>query len=445
MPTVAKKAKKRPGGAGGVQQGRSVTKSSLAVNTRTKNVIPKIVQLGKSTTVAHREILRDAVTVEAAYTVSDTVAVQPALSTYSHGSPLGTWLPKIAAEYDNYVFNTLKVHFTTSASSLQKGTMLMAYDPNPEASAPASFSDLRNMAHAVTGPARENLTLDLSPIVKGRKLLTRTKAVTSYPLYDCGRIFLGSTLGDGASVGYYEVEYSVSLMNPQTSPSNEIINVASAPPAVVYTDDGLGYSPSMKFGTSTAGRNAFHLTHYLLRLAGLGDTGMITMNSALAVTTTTGQAVIQGVTYSYDTGVNLALFTFNQTGRYRLTGIINGNYEDYATFGASIVRAAAGGALSAATDLTVTTTGVAKYIPVVPGATRGFSNPTVSDDDMPLLIDQTFVVTSTGDQYTIAVGVRNVTGISQNTTAGLTLAASGAYCQGATVLRLEYIGALPST
>lgn len=364
-----------------VSSGRKVTRSALAVNTRTQNVLPRITQGGRETQISHREILRDAVVVNPTYTISDTIAVQPALSVYSHGSPIGTWLPKLAAEYDNYMFESLKIHFTTSASSLQKGTILMAYDPNPDSAAPSSFSDLRNMAHAVTGPVRENQVLDLTAAVRGRKLLTRTRAVTAYPLYDCGRIFLGSTLGDSASVGYFEVEYVVRLMNPQTSPSTEAIFTASAPPAVVFTDDGVVVGTGVYVGTSHASRNAFAGTHYLFRKTLLGDTSLLTLNDPTALTTTSGATTIQGVTYSWVSGVPLATFTFPLKGRYRLSGIINAGWQDYATYGASIVKYREG-TLVAANDVTVTTTGNQVSIPVVPGSVRGFSNPTLQDDDL---------------------------------------------------------------
>jgi hypothetical protein len=353
---------------------------------------------------------------------------------------LGTWLPKIAAEYDNYCFESLKIHFTTSASSLQKGTILMAYDPNPDSAAPASFSDLRNMAHAVTGPARENLTLDISSIVKTKKLLTRTKAVSSYPVYDAGRIFLGSTLGDSAAVGYFEVEYKVRFMNPQTSPSTEQIAVSTAPPAVVFTDDGTGAAGTFYFGTSNATRCATALSNVLFRQVPIGDANLINLNNPTQAYPASGSVIVGGVTYSWAANTNNTNFLFSYPGRYRLTAIINGDWGDYATYGASILRVS-NSALAAAVDKTVTTSGSVVDIPLIPGSIRGFSNPTVGPDDFGMVIDQTFAVVDTVTPYTLAFGVRNNAAIAENANAAY---ASNPASYGASFVKLEYLGPLPT-
>lgn len=419
---------------------RQVSRAPLAINTKTRNAAPRVSSTTAGTVVSHREILSDSVTVGATYNIASTIAVQPGLSVYSHGSPLGTWLPKIAAEYDNYCFESLKIHFTTSASSLQKGTILMAYDPNPDSAAPGSFSDLRNMAYAVTGPARENLTLDISSIVKTKKLLTRTRAVSSYPIYDAGRIFLGSTLGDGASVGYFEVEYKVRLMNPQTSPSTEQITVTTAPPTVVFTDDGTGAVGPLYFGATNASRCANALSNVLFRQPPIGDNTLITVNTPTQVYPAAGSVVVGGVTYSWAASSNNTQFTFTHPGRYRLSGTINGDWQDYAMFGASILRVS-NSALAAASDRTITVSGTVVDLPVIPASWRGFSNPSGSGDDAAMVVDMTFTVLDTVTPYTFAVGVRNWSSVSENGTGSYF---SGPTSYGASYLKLEYIGPLPA-
>jgi len=295
------------------------------------------------------------------------------------------------------------------------------------------------MAYAVTGPARENLVLDVTPIVAGKKLLTRTRAVTSYPNYDVGRFFLGSTLGDGAAVGYYEVEYRVRLMSPQTSPSTELINISSTPPAVIFTDDSATGVGPFYFGTANASRCANAMANYLLRQNPIGDTSLIVLNNPLSIYTTAGSVVVGGVTYSWGANSNATTFRFAYPGRYRVIALINGDWQDYATFGASILKA--GSALSAAADRTVTTSGVSVDLPVVPGSWRGFSNPTVLGDDAALSLDQTVVVPDVSQSYTFAVGVRNFTSIAEN--ANATYYSSPASL-GASYIRIEYIGALSS-
>lgn len=424
---------------------RQVTRTALAINTKTRNIVPKFTQSSAGTVLSHREILIESASVSPTFTIDQTIAVQPAISTYSHGSPLGTWLPKVAAEYDNYSFESLRVHFITSASSLQKGTICMAYDPNPESTAPATFSDLRNMAHAVTGPCRENLTLDLTKAVKDRKLLTRTRAVTAYPLYDAGRIFLGSNLGDSVPVGYYEVEYKIRLMNPQTSPSTEVVTSTVCPAAVVFTDDGATSSGALYFGTSNGSRNATALTNYLMRMqAPQGDTNLITFNNPSSVYPSAGSATIGGVTYSWaGTSQGLATFRFTYPGRYRCLAVLNGDFQDYATFGATIAKWVSP-SLAQATDRTVTFGGNLVSIPVLPGSSRGLSNPTVPGDDLALSVDQTFVVTSSLDEYAFVVGVRNIASISENGTGSYYSGPNAAAGFGASFIKLEYLGPVPT-
>lgn len=417
-----------------------VSKTPLAINTRSKNTAPRVQQNASGTSVSHREILSENAIASISYNVSGTFAVQPALAVYSHGSPLGTWLPKIAAEYDNYVFEKLKIHYVTSASSLQKGTIFMAYDPNPESAAPSSFSDLRNMANAVTGPARENLVLDISSVVRQKKLLTRSRAVSSYPPYDAGRLFLGATLGDDQTVGYFEVEYTVRLSNPQTSPSNEVISISSVPPSYLRSSLDLADNTAYAFGTSNSVRNAFGFSRYLSTGATYGDTALLTPSNLNA--SASGTIVRSGVTYSWVNAAPITLFRPNFLGRYEVRGCINGDFDDYATFGGSILRFNSTGTSHAldAIDITISTAGLTLQMPVIPFGGRGFSNPTTGADDFGISFEQTFAVTSPSEYYALALGVRNNTGISQNGDAYISFNNT---TSGFSFLKFTYLGPLP--
>lgn len=162
--------------------------------------------------VTHKEVVSESVVCGSVFGVTHTIAIQPAISTYSHGSPLGSWLPKIASEYDHYEFEQLRLHYVPTCASTQAGLVILACDPNPDGVAPDTFSSMKNMNHAVTGPARERLTLDVSNLVR-KKLLTRDGAVPTYPLYDAGRLFVGSLAGSDVSTGYLEVDYVVRFSN----------------------------------------------------------------------------------------------------------------------------------------------------------------------------------------------------------------------------------------
>lgn len=424
---------------------RNVT---LAVNNNERNRPAKLQSAGKGTIVSHTEIIKENLQVTSAFAVSDLFAVQPALTAYSHGSPLGAWLAGVAKEYDNYEFQTLRVHFKTTCSSLTNGQVIMSYDPNPEGIAPISFQSARNAALCQTGPVRENVTLDLTPLVKGRRLLTRSSAVSSYPAYDAGRFTIATSSGvDGTSVGFIEIEYVVRLSNPQTAPSIESATV---------------YAPIMKeqrtwnnatsvwwFGNTNNSTNASYFTYSLgnTPTAAMGASIISSNTFAPRSTDLVWTSPSSGAIYTIRNGMNVHTFKFKRPGLYQINCTIPGDWQNLAEFCSEIVRYPKSQAISTGTPTYTTDVGIdalGNPIAVYSNyyAWRGFKTlDTVGASencDLALDLSTQVYVGDTDDAYSLFVGIRPVAGIAENGNATYTASNNTA---GIPRITFQYLGA----
>lgn len=431
------------------------TVSVLAYNTKSKNKGAKLSSNNGVTRVSHREVVSEAVICNSAFGVTHTIAVQPAISTYSHGSPLGNWLPKIASEYDHYQFEMLKLHYVPTCATTQAGLVVLSCDPNPEGSPPDSFSNMKNMKDAVTGPARERLTLDVTSIVK-KQLLTRDAAVQSFPLYDAGRLFVASMAGTDVSVGYIEVEYVVRLSNPQTGPRTEIgNNIAVVYPATTYNGNALSGAPGTQrwFGTTHVQRNAgawmYDCITNASSIGGYGVDAPITLSSG-RTTALTFVHPNSGVTYSMPIGYTMPYWNFTKAGRYKFSARLPGDWQNYAMFGCDLVSwgpASGAGSINAATSLPVAATDVLRNSVGAIGKTacsytgwRGLRSTVTGgtdDDDFVPEVDITFAVDA-GERISFLVGVRNDSNVAENGDAWVLYDTRSGLPQH----KLEYLGAV---
>lgn len=404
------------------------------------------------TVVSHREVVSESITNSVDFSIEGTFAVQPAIDVYSHGSPLGSWLPQIAKEYDGYEFTQLKVHYVTTCSSLTNGLMIMSYDPNPEGNVPSTFTAARNNAKCVTGPVRQNLTLDLTSSVVGRKLLTRTGVVGSYPLYDAGRFFIATTAGaDTARIGYIEIEYELVLRNPQSEIGTDNgLNGLTNP---IYPTEtfaltvGSGYH---YFGLTNTYRNCCQM-QYLTTNAPGGKYGTPLVLPQAAVNRTAPLSftpVLSNVTYSINNGNPVWAMKFIRTGRWNVKAILPGNWQNFALFGCEMLRwpktvNLASGNPTWTSDVGVSISGGLTGVPSQFGVTRGFKTVEVGgteDDDLALCLDTNFVVPDLDDQFTLAVGVRPVVGVGENDTGSYVVTLA----QGGLRVQYTYLGPLDS-
>lgn len=410
-----------------------VSKTPLAVNVKSVNRGAMMTSVNGVTIVSHREVVQEGLIANDTFGVNTVIALQPAISTYSRGSPLGTWLNKIASEYDNYEFTTLRLHYVPTCASTQAGLVILSVDPNPDAAPPDTFSSMKNAKNTVSGPVRERLVLDLMPAIGRKKLLTRDTPVTSYPLYDAGRAFIATTAGNDSPVGYVEIEYVIRLSNPQTGPRVAFQeSVAQIPPGVYYSGNALIGTPGTQRWAGTTSPNAAPTTYMqdVIHNATY-KAGYTTLAPTMVTTRTSTMSWVSpysGITYKHTNIAQLPMtyWVMSLAGRYRFTAILPADWQNYATFGAELVTWGVAGATGApnvatgmpavAVDKIRNSSGGLDLIPSTYSGWRGLRS-TVSggtdDDDFVPELDITFVA-DVGERISLFLGVRNDTNIAEN-------------------------------
>lgn len=424
----------------------------LSINNNVRSRPAKLKTSGRGTVVSHTEIIKENLLATAQFTVSDLFAVQPALTAYSHGSPLGAWLAGVAKEYDNYEFESLRVHYKTTCSSLTNGQVIMSYDPNPDGAPPSTLQSARNAALCQTGPVRENVTLDLTSQVKGRKLLTRSNAVTSYPAYDAGRFIIATSSGvDGTSVGFLEIEYVVRLSNPQTSPAIDTFS-AYTPPLKEQRQWNSG-TGTLPFGNTSTTANASALTYWFGNSpsAVIGTSLITPVNGVTRVGDIGWTSPSSGAIYTIKSGQGVHTFKFKRPGLYRVRFVVPGDWQNLAQFCTEVVRFSKSASLTNAvpnytTDVGVDTLGNPIGVYSQYYAWRGFKTlDTVGaseNDDMALDLDAQVFVADVDDYYSLFIGIRPVASITENGTATYISSSNSAGIPRATI---EYLGACEGT
>lgn len=441
----------------GKRRANRVNMTPLAVNVKSVNRGATMTSINGVTVVSHREVVQEGLLGNDVFGVNTIIALQPAISTYSRGSPLGTWLNKIASEYDNYEFTTLKLHYVPTCASTQAGLVILSVDPNPDSAPPDTFSSMKNAKNTVSGPVRERLVLDLMPAIGRKKLLTRDTPVTSYPLYDAGRAFIATTAGNDTPVGYVEIEYVIRLSNPQTGPRVGFQeSVAQIPPGVYYSGNAqIGTPGTQRFvGTASANsaatiymQDVIHSATYKAGYTTLAPTTTITRTSTLAWV-----SPYSGVTYRHTniSQIPMTYWTMSLGGRYRFTAKLPADWQNFVTFGGELVtwgvQGAVGspnianGAPSVALDKIRNSSGGLDIIPATYSGWRGFRSTATGgtdDDDIVPEMDVTFVADA-GERISLFLGVRNDTNIAENADAWFLYDSRSGLPQA----KLEYLGAV---
>lgn len=381
--------------------------SSLALNVVRRGGAPVTKPLANGTIISHSEVVTASVVASSAYGVNNVIAIQPGISTYSRGSPMGNWLPNIATQFDNYEFVKLKLHYTPTCATTQGGLVMLGFEPNPEDNAPPDFTSFQNAARVVSAPVRERVTLDVSDKVR-RKLLVRTANVNALPLYDVGKLYVATMNGSDTSVGYLEVEYEVKLVNPQTNSGTVTLPVFAG----VYPTQKIrfnGGATSLPFGRTNVYRNCTGLFSPYLFANPVNDVygdSLITFASLPAIVGS-GTTTLKNGTYYVASGQLLYGFRFKSAGTYRLTFSINGDWQDYVPFRTTLATVNANGSILSARYITPTVVGLEATIPVDDTSLRGFSVPANNPVDMPL--QGSTLVTVKGDElsnlFCLSVGV----------------------------------------
>lgn len=418
-----------------------VKTESIATVQKGNARVPRATPTKNGTVVTHTETYGTNVTGSNAFEVFSTWALQPGISSYSRGSPLGQWLPQIAVNFDNYEIESLRFKFRTACSTLTTGLVVFGYEPNPDGVAPTTYQELRNM-YSVDGSAHANLTFDVSSRVR-KKLLIRKGGVISYPNYDAGKVYFATigVTGD-ALVGFVDVEYRIRLTNPQSNLTGTDplpINAVKPFPTQNFTITGA-------VGTSNCANDCDGLFNSLLgqsqTVVGANlSTQPIVSYSAQSLSFENGCRFYNGATASR------RALRVGTVGRYKMVFSPAIGYEDLKMYAIGLFTCPSGQDAWARAESTVYAdiegNTVAK-MPTMIYRHRGFTGVTTGDpnpgtDVWPVYEWDFDAPYAAGTLIAVRVGVLEYNAVS-TTTANVV----GYTGIGATNIRLEYLGAIPT-
>jgi len=165
------------------------------------------------TTVSHREFIAD---------VSGSVAYASTGYAVNPGDPTTfPWLAAIARNYESYRFKSLTFEYRTTASSLTKGSVMMALDYDASDSAPADKCKLMAYAGATrSAPWTESnfraRPVDLVKFAKDRYVRIPGLSIVDIKTYDVANLFIATQgMEDALEVGELYVNYTIELQTPQ--------------------------------------------------------------------------------------------------------------------------------------------------------------------------------------------------------------------------------------
>lgn len=432
----------------------------IALSTTSRPRAPRLQTTSSATTVTHREYLGD-VTGSTSYSILSSHAVQPGLTSYSQGQPLGSWLPNIAKQYDFYAFRRLRFHYYPSCPTTTSGLVLMAFEPNPDDPPPETFQEFRSMACSQTAALREPSVLDVTSLVMNKKLRVRSSHTNVLTNYDLGKFYLATTqAANTAATGYYEIEYVIDFFNPQFTqrdvPSTDVLLPG------ISCIDGIGSGTvSFDVGQTSNSTNPAAFTTYCLNPVGsptiTGNTDLIIFDiKSQTSNTISDNADIDGVRYRFRKDP-VGGFSMKYPGFYRLDFTLNADCQDYSTMAIGLVRRN----MSATTkELTPSAnwlagywqtqdkSGLTVYTKTSPIYWRGFAGyGTIGNDDTGVSGSIYFSIAeidvhdgTSPDFFTLAIGTRLISGINENNTATTTIQEE---TKGISSMRITFLAPLP--
>ncbi len=409
--------------------------NAISTNTKTGKRNPVTIMKNGSTIVSHTETYGVNITGSSDFEVTSVWALQPGISAYSKGTPLGSWLPQIAVNFDSYEIQSLRFNYRAACSTLQPGLAMFAFEPNPEGSTPGSYQELRNMM-SVDGSVHANLAFEVGSRCR-KELLTRKGNVVNLPSYDAGKVYFATVGCDaGAKLGFIDVTYTVRLFNPQSSLSTTVPNITYEQLRPVFR---FLWSPAADT-TSNVSTDCFQASTFLLQggtASGATDlaTSVVRNFSALTVN------AYNGCSFGQTAKTGWQALRVNYSGRYRLRAVFNGDFKDLNLFALAPFRAANSTSLEALCSRAVLSSATGQTtvdLQVVPTTGRGFTGTAVGDPNpgTDLALYGTWDVDlQQGELVSIGMGVRTYNSVS--TTGNTYIARLGT---GPSFIELEFLG-----
>lgn len=177
-------------------------------------------------TCSHLEYLGDIFGSTTAFNVSNTLSINPGLSTFP-------WLGSVASAYEMYRFRKLRFIYAGRTSSTTGGYCTVAIDYDPTDPAPASKPEVNNFNDRLAvAPWEIKSVLECrsSGLTRLPKFMTRTSSIADdLGLYDVGTLYaVTGGQATNASIGELWVEYVVDFFQPQTNRAGPLVARSNA-------------------------------------------------------------------------------------------------------------------------------------------------------------------------------------------------------------------------
>lgn len=258
---------------------------------------PQIIRASAdSTRIVHRELV-SSVTGSVAFTVAQTLAINPGLSATF------PWLSVQAQGWERYRFNKLKFCYYTRTGSNVPGSIQLAPDYDAADVAPISEAVASTYADCAEDAPWKDIVCELKP--RNMNMARSEHFVRVEPLganldiktYDVANLFVNTVDGTAVAWGKLWVEYDVTFMAPQFNPQG-------APPfGGSITGAGGGLTAAKPFGaTPTVLGKGFSVatgTNNVITFSRAGDFLLLAQLTGTVITGTnvaaTGTGVVSNV------------------------------------------------------------------------------------------------------------------------------------------------------
>jgi hypothetical protein len=177
--------------------------------------------------IVHRELIAS-VTGSTAFTVAQTIALQPGLAASF------PWLSIMAQGWEQYRFRKLKYCYYTRTGSNIPGSVMLAPDYDAADAAPATEQIASSYEDVAEDAPWKDIECNLTPsaMLAGKeRLFTRSGALAAnldVKTYDAGNLFVCSVDGTAVNWGKLWVEYDIEFYVPQLPATGQLALVGGS-------------------------------------------------------------------------------------------------------------------------------------------------------------------------------------------------------------------------
>nr|ACD85085.1 coat protein [Carnation Italian ringspot virus] len=310
--------------AGGVPSGivhsggmKGAIMAPVAVTRQLRGSKPKFSgRTSGSVTVSHRELITQ-VNNSTQFVVNGGVTGNLRQVNPLNGT-LFSWLPSIAANFDQYTFNSVTLHYVPLCATTETGRVAMYFDKDSEDPEPADRVELANYATLKeTAPWAEAMLRIPTDRIKRHN---DDSSVNDRKLIDLGQIGIATYGGSGTNpVGDVFISNSVTLHFPQPTAvgvQTRRLDLTSV------LDTNVGPSYTITSSTATVYTVAFRTVGTFMLLGAVRSTGspVIGLSSAnIAINSNTTLNTV-GTAFSYMTNVTVSALPASIT--FTVVGVI---------------------------------------------------------------------------------------------------------------------------